>query len=241
MFVRNSLLASLAVFGLFALLLLLVSTVLAPLSHAQIAVQSSASAGAAVHSAPGPVVPMTGPVRPPTGAVPIVTGPNPPHVGSGSAHHHHHPDQYGSGYPAAIYAFPVPYAVDNPATDSNADSDNGDDDPNYQGGPTVFDRHGSGADSYIPPVTDLSPPQSAQSADANSADPEPPQAPTVLVFKDGHIIEVGNYAIVGATLFDLTPGHPRRVPLADLDLDATSRQNDDRGVTFQVPSSQQAN
>jgi hypothetical protein len=42
-------------------------------------------------------------------------------------------------------------------------------------------------------------------------------------------------------LFDLTPGHARRVALADLDLEATRKQNDDRGVTFQLPQPPQAN
>jgi hypothetical protein len=63
----------------------------------------------------------------------------------------------------------------------------------------------------------------------------------LLVFKDGRKLEVGNYAIVGATLFDLTPGHTRKVALADLDLEATRQQNDDRGVAFQLPPPSQAN
>jgi hypothetical protein len=63
----------------------------------------------------------------------------------------------------------------------------------------------------------------------------------LLVFKDGRKLEVGNYAIVGATLFDLTPGHPRKIALADLDLEATRRQNDDRGVTFELPTPPQGN
>ena len=62
-----------------------------------------------------------------------------------------------------------------------------------------------------------------------------------LVFKDGHQIEVGNYAIVGQTLFDLTPGHSRRIAIADLDLDATQKKNDERGVSFQLPPTAQAN
>ncbi len=65
--------------------------------------------------------------------------------------------------------------------------------------------------------------------------------PTVLVFKDGHQSEVENYAIFGQTLFDLTPGHRRKIALADLDLVATEKQNDDRGVTFQLPPGTQAN
>jgi hypothetical protein len=52
---------------------------------------------------------------------------------------------------------------------------------------------------------------------------------------------VNNYAIVSQTLYDLTPGHPRKIALADLDLPATEKQNDDRGVTFQLPPSAQAN
>jgi hypothetical protein len=73
--------------------------------------------------------------------------------------------------------------------------------------------------------------------------PEPVsnQPDTVLVFKDGHQLEVANYAIVGSTLFDLTDGHRRKIPLSELDLIATGKQNDDRGVDFQVPSGAEAN
>jgi hypothetical protein len=54
-------------------------------------------------------------------------------------------------------------------------------------------------------------------------------------------MEVGNYAIVGQTLYDLTPGRPRRIALADLDVSATQKENDDRGITFELPASAQAN
>lgn len=134
-------------------------------------------------------------------------------------------------YYGSLYAVPVPYAPD---TQAYADEDDSD----YQGGPTVFDRRGSGADAYIPPVENPRPAHAPQSATSEPA-PEPPQPPTVLVFKDGHQLEVGNYAIVGQTLFDLTPGHARRIALTDLDLDATQKLNDDRGVSFQLPPSAQ--
>jgi hypothetical protein len=62
-----------------------------------------------------------------------------------------------------------------------------------------------------------------------------------LVFKDGHELEILNYAIVEQTLLDLTPGHARKVPLGDLDLEATRTQNENRGITFQVPALSQAN
>ncbi len=152
--------------------------------------------------------------------------------GHGHPHRHHHAQD---GLPFA-YAIPVPYAFDMGATEDDAD-DSADD--NYQGGPTIFDRRGYGADSYIPPVRDVPTPHSAPTADASVADSDPPQAPTLLVFKDGRMREVGNYAIVGQTLFDLTPGHARKIALADLDLEATRRQNEDRGVTFQLPSPSQ--
>jgi hypothetical protein len=137
-----------------------------------------------------------------------------------------------------MYAVPVPYAVDNGAA---GDSDT-EDDSMYQGGPTIFDRRGSGASSYIPGVRDVPPAHQEQTATEDApADTESAPEPTLLVFKDGHKLEVTNYAIVGATLFDLTPGHARRVTVADLNLEATRKQNDDRGVNFQLPQSALAN
>jgi hypothetical protein len=143
---------------------------------------------------------------------------------------HHRRDRNLVG--PAWYAVPVPYAVDNQVSDDDPDYD-----PNEQGGPTVFDRRGSGARSYVPPVEDAPPAHPAADPGAMAADPEPSQPATTLIFKDGHTIEVGNYAIVGATLFDLTPGHSRRVELAALDLDATHKANEDHGVVFQLPVS----
>jgi hypothetical protein len=138
-----------------------------------------------------------------------------------------------------VYAVPVPYTAD--VLDNGASDDN---DPNYQGGPTVFDRRGDGPSSYIPPgyesPADSSAPENSSASEYNS-DSEPSPDPTVLIFKDGHQLEIGNYAIVNQTLYDLTPGHPRRIALADLNLPATQKLNDDRGITFDLPSSAQAN
>ncbi len=66
--------------------------------------------------------------------------------------------------------------------------------------------------------------------------PEAPQPTSILVFLDGHKIEVTNYAILGDTLYDLTPGHPRKIALAMLDLNATEKLNSDRGLDFNVPA-----
>jgi hypothetical protein len=59
---------------------------------------------------------------------------------------------------------------------------------------------------------------------------------TVLVFRDQHKREVDNYAIVGQTLWAFAAQRTEKIPLADLDLAATTKANDDRGLTFRVPS-----
>lgn len=59
---------------------------------------------------------------------------------------------------------------------------------------------------------------------------------TALVFRDKHIEEVRNYAIAGGTLWVLNDNQTgKKIPLADLDLVATAKMNDERGVEFQVP------
>lgn len=71
--------------------------------------------------------------------------------------------------------------------------------------------------------------------------PQKPQAPvaahptTMLVFKDQHTQEVQNYAIVGETLWVLDDDRAEKVPLSELDPDATTRINQERGVEFQLP------
>lgn len=64
--------------------------------------------------------------------------------------------------------------------------------------------------------------------------------PTVLVFRDQHRQEVQNYAIVGQTLFNFAPQHTEKIPLSDLDIPATTKANDDRGVDFLVPGAHEA-
>jgi hypothetical protein len=235
--VRRPIPASVALFSLIVLPVLFATLLLTPAGFAQF---NGASGPSYVgHS----VNPPTGSVRPPTGAVAPPTNWNASgsgfassraSVGSHDGHHHHH--HYVGYAPGGVYAVPLPYAVDIGATEDEDDADADDSDANYQGGPTVFDRRGSGARSYVPPVDDAS-----DGRESDPVAPDPPQVPTLLIFKDGHQLEVGNYAIVGPTLFDLTPGHARKVALSDLDLEATRKQNDDRGVIFQLPATPQAN
>jgi hypothetical protein len=58
---------------------------------------------------------------------------------------------------------------------------------------------------------------------------------TVLVFRDQHKLEVQNYAIVGPTLWNFAPLRTEKIPLSDLDLPATTKANDERGVDFRLP------
>ena len=155
------------------------------------------------------------------------------HPGTHNGPHH----RWGNGYWGGAYAVPYyyPYYGDN-----YQDYENEPADEQYGAGPTIFDRHGTGI------VPQAAPEQRAEAEPAPAASTEAPveassQPQTVLVFKDGHQLEIQNYAIVGSTLYDLTDGHRRKVALSELDLTATENQNDDRGVDFQVPASSLAN
>ncbi len=85
--------------------------------------------------------------------------------------------------------------------------------------------------------------QGDQDLYARSAPPPPREheelneaaATTVLVFRDEHKQEIHNYAIVGQTLWNFNPQHTQKVPLSDLDIPATTKENDQRGVDFHVP------
>jgi hypothetical protein len=87
-------------------------------------------------------------------------------------------------------------------------------------------------------------PDSAAMVDPAPASSNPPrkadnvgeQQSTVLVFQDGHRLEISNYAIVGRDLFNFSGPGPRRINLADLDLKATQQANDDRGIEFDLPA-----
>ena len=63
-----------------------------------------------------------------------------------------------------------------------------------------------------------------------------PGKPTVLVFRDKHIQEVENYAIVGETLWLFNEQRATKLPLSEVDLAATSKLNEERGIEFRVPA-----
>lgn len=156
--------------------------------------------------------------------------PRSPHDNDNGQHPRH---ANGTAYYPYVYPVPVPYAVD------LSDAQNPEDQDAQNGGPDSADDPGSSGPSSTSRIRAQTEDPAAD-AGADSA-VEPPQAPTTLVFKDGHQLAVNNYAIVNQTLYDLTPGHARKIALADLDLPATEKQNDDRGVVFELPPTTQAN
>ncbi len=167
-----------------------------------------------------------------------------PFQGTGFRGHHfrnHHRFPIGELTPAVIPYF-VPYPV--PYDDYTEEEYNPTIDrasspvplPVYERGPWY--REGP-ATRYLPPEP---PPVHSQASpkEAPPAVPEPivevvQQPATVLVYKDGHKQEVQNYAIVGDTLFAFSGNRSHKIQLADLDLAATRKTNDDRGVEFRIP------
>lgn len=186
----------------------------------------------------------------PRGAVP----PHPVHprpVGGQRGHHHHHDSNNGSVYYVPYYIPYYPMDYEGPVADEAPPQDMPEP---YEGGPTVFDRRGSGeraANDYVPDkpraavprppapaaVPEDPPPATTRAADRPAAVSESVAAlqPTILIFKDGHKQQIGNYAIVGTNLYDLTPGRRQKVPIADLDVVATQKANDEEGNDFKLP------
>ena len=133
--------------------------------------------------------------------------PNPPLI----RRHHHQRGQFfpGGGEVYVPYAYPVVGEYD--TGDSAADQQGNQPEEDYRGGPTIFDRRGPGtpaasyADAY--PQRPSRPQTERASPTAPPAEAPVPDLPaTVLVFKDGHQLEVQNYAVIGDTLYDLRQG-----------------------------------
>jgi hypothetical protein len=171
-----------------------------------------------------------------------------PHFGTVEGRRHHHVQRgyvnpfYGSAY-YAPYIYPG-YVME-PGPDDSMESDYDSPAMSDRNGPDPQEAVRHELNSLRSTVNDyreelLSDRDKAKEKKEPEAqrEPEEPavsQPPTVLVFKDGHQVQVVNYAIVGSTLYDLSDGRTKKVALAALDVPATVKQNDDRGVDFKVP------
>jgi len=148
---------------------------------------------------------------------------------------HGHSNGYGY-YGSGGYVYPY-YA---PVYDTSAD---------YDPGPYLYS--GPPAEQTLHIVVDTPPAHRAADPDdndapASAAAKQPkhehdasPVEPTVLVFRDGHKLEVTNYAIMGQTLY-VFDTRTQKIALGDLDVPATIKANDDRGVEFQLPKPKQS-
>ncbi|MFY9583442.1 MAG: hypothetical protein WAR21_03000 [Candidatus Acidiferrales bacterium] len=91
---------------------------------------------------------------------------------------------------------------------------------------------------------DSAPASSLRSAPAGPREAAPPPTklpPAVLVFRDGHKEEVKRYMIKGDVIFTgadywSTGSWARKVPVAELDVPATLKLNEERGGKFSLPS-----
>jgi hypothetical protein len=134
---------------------------------------------------------------------------------------------YGYGYSQPVIMVPT----------QEADDEDG-------GGPTIFDRRGPRRPaSYYDEREERAATKEIEPAHPKVDTPPPPepavQPKTVLIYRDGHQGEVQNYAIVGDHLIDFGETR-RRIALASLDLPATVKANDERGVDFTLPVSTKA-
>jgi hypothetical protein len=58
---------------------------------------------------------------------------------------------------------------------------------------------------------------------------------TVIVFRDQHQREIQNYAITDGILWNFTATRTEKIPLSTVDIPATVKANDDRGLDFHLP------
>jgi len=100
--------------------------------------------------------------------------------------------------------------------------------------PTIFERRAKTAPVPAPAAAE---PRGQNYLEQNGTAAERESVPTVLIFRDGHQLEVLNYAIVGQTLYDLGAFVAHKIPLSDLNLKATIKVNQERGVDFTPPAS----
>ncbi len=162
-----------------------------------------------------------------------VTPPKPQHQNTNFNNGHPRPLRYGYGY----YGYGAPYYIqsDNEydqlpghgTLDNGGEADNA---PDNRVGPTIFEHNG-GATAPRGATAIAHKPQQAAAADDDTT----PAAEAVLIFRDGHQMEVSNFATTPNHVIVLGE-HPSKIALSDLDLDATKKANEARGVEFKTPA-----
>ena len=145
----------------------------------------------------------------------------------------------GYGYGRGSFSYAVPYYI--PIDGYGYD---------YVGGPDLYSGPPIGPNDPILHIVVEQPGARYPSSDSTLAEatplqvqPQPeqsaprevtPNEPSVLIFRDGHRQEVSNYAIMGQTVY-VFDKRTQKVAISDLDVPATVKANDDRGLEFKIP------
>jgi len=115
----------------------------------------------------------------------------------------------------------------------------------YQGGQWVrianYGQSPTGAQPVQPRPAQASNLRSVTAGENEAAQPPRELPPAVLVFRDGHKEEIEGYTILGDVLYTSadywsTGSWTRKVPIAELDVPATLKLNQERGGKFSLPS-----
>jgi hypothetical protein len=138
--------------------------------------------------------------------------------------------------PWGFYGYPSYYGY--PYYDTYDSSADAYPENNYAGG--YDDQSGQMAQDKIDRLEDEVAELREQRSPARSSAVSKPEirTSTVLVFQDKHTREVLNYAIVGETLWVFDAQKAAKLPVDSLDVPATIKANDDRGVDFRLPDQQ---
>jgi hypothetical protein len=148
--------------------------------------------------------------------------------------HHHHRFRswpYVAYYGNPYYGYPWDYGDDSYSADSYQSYPP----PDYSNAYVDNSREREQIDRLENEVDRLRAEREVRESQSSQARSKVDSQPTELVFRDKHTEEVQNYAIVGQTLWILSAQRARKIPLTELDIPATKKANDDRGVDFQLP------
>jgi len=142
---------------------------------------------------------------------------------------------YGRGYYPYGYYYPYLWDYGYDGLDDSADYQDGNQTQDVYANtqPQVPYREDSGLQRDVQTLNGKIDRLQADVEARNRPKSEEPE--TALVFQDRHVEEVRNYAISGGTLWVLNDQAAKKIPLAKLDLPATVKMNDDRGVDFEIP------
>lgn len=182
------------------------------------------------------------------GAYPLPSVSSIPNMGFGNRFHNGAGFNHGGRFRSSGGAFAAPYyyiplggyGYDYVGADMYSGS------PNMYSGPPIGANESTlhiiveqaPAQSYRAPVDDtqaeVTPPPRVVQERPSTALEAKSREPTVLVFRDGHKQEVGNYAIMGQTVY-VFDNRAQKISLADLDVPSTVKTNDDRGMEFKLP------